>query len=292
MTQLLARGRDLAVMPADEAAVDLQVVVGGAADDEPALGTAGISARCARSVATRSLPEGRQRRGRSADARQRELRGGRICCVRAGSRTPPIAARRRHSRYPRWYDRYAVEVVGGHHCRVAQRVDEPRHAAREAEDLGEGVLGEDLAVACTGHLQAVLDVGPRLRLDSAVRWKRRRTRCASCTSSGASSLAFSSGWPARMMRSTFSLVVSTPESSRISSSTRQREVLRLVDDQQHLAAGGVLLDEEIVESRDELGLLHLEGREAELHQHRLQELDGRNLRLVDLRDDDVRSGFP
>src|SRR4029077_5759741 len=45
-------------------------------------------------------------------------------------------------------------------------------------------------------------------------------RCVSCISSGASSLSLSSGWPARMMRSTFSLVVSTPESRRISSSTR------------------------------------------------------------------------
>ena len=68
----------------------------------------------------------------------------------------------------------------------------------------------------------------------------------------------------------------------------QREVLRLVDDQQHLAAGGVLLDEEAVEGRDQLGLLHLEGREAELDQHRLQEFDRVDLGLVDLRDDDVR----
>src|SRR5882762_4601227 len=42
----------------------------------------------------------------------------------------------------------------------------------------------------------------------------------SCASSGASSLSLSSGCPARMIRSTLSLVVSTPDSSRISSSTR------------------------------------------------------------------------
>ncbi len=53
----------------------------------------------------------------------------------------------------------------------------------------------------------------------------------------------------------------------------EREILRFVDDQQHLAAGRVLLDEEAVERGDQLGLLHLEGREAELHQHRLQEFD-------------------
>src|ERR1700680_1697423 len=42
----------------------------------------------------------------------------------------------------------------------------------------------------------------------------------SCASSGASSLSLSSGCPARMIRSTLSLVVSTPDSRRISSSTR------------------------------------------------------------------------
>ena len=45
-------------------------------------------------------------------------------------------------------------------------------------------------------------------------------RCTSCTSSGESSFSLSSGWPARMIRSTFSFVVSTPDSRRISSSTR------------------------------------------------------------------------
>src|SRR5207248_2319727 len=36
------------------------------------------------------------------------------------------------------------------------------------------------------------------------------------------------------------------------------EVLRLVDDQQHLAPGGVLLDDAIIDRADELGLAHLE----------------------------------
>src|SRR5688572_7363571 len=45
-------------------------------------------------------------------------------------------------------------------------------------------------------------------------------RCTSWTSSGESSFSLSSGCPARMIRSTFSFVVSTPDSRRISSSTR------------------------------------------------------------------------
>ena len=66
-----------------------------------------------------------------------------------------------------------------------------------------------------------------------------------------------------------------------------REVLRLVDDQHHLAAGRVLLDQELVQRRDQLGLAHLERREAELDEHGLQEFDRGDLCLRDLRDDDV-----
>jgi len=71
----------------------------------------------------------------------------------------------------------------------------------------------------------------------------------------------------------------------------RREVLRLIDDQQDLAVRGVLLDQELVQGGEQFGLAHLEGLEAELHEHRLQELQGRHLRLVDLRDDDVRVQF-
>src|SRR5262244_3591232 len=43
-------------------------------------------------------------------------------------------------------DRVAVGGEGRHHRRVAQGVDEPRHAAAVAEDLRVGVGGEQLAV--------------------------------------------------------------------------------------------------------------------------------------------------
>ena len=65
------------------------------------------------------------------------------------------------------------------------------------------------------------------------------------------------------------------------------QVLRFVDDQQHLAAARVLLDQELVQRREHLGLLHLERRKSKLHQHGLQERGRRQLGLVDLRDDDV-----
>ncbi len=66
-----------------------------------------------------------------------------------------------------------------------------------------------------------------------------------------------------------------------------REVLRFIDDQQHAAAVRILLDQEFVERRQQLRLLHAERLEAELHQHGLQEFDRRDLRLVDLRDHHV-----
>ena len=71
-----------------------------------------------------------------------------------------------------------------------------------------------------------------------------------------------------------------------------REILGLVDDQEHLATGGELLDQELVERRDQLGLAHLERREAELDEHGLEEFDRGDLGLSDLRDDDVFFQFP
>ena len=68
-----------------------------------------------------------------------------------------------------------------------------------------------------------------------------------------------------MMRRTFSREVSTPEQADFLEHA-QAEVLRLVDYEQHLAAGRVLLDQELVERREQLRLAHLEGLEAELHQ--------------------------
>ena len=48
-----------------------------------------------------------------------------------------------------------------------------------------------------------------------------------------------------------------------------------------------MLDQEFVQRREQLRLLHAEGLKTELHQERLQEFDCGHLRLVDLGDDDV-----
>ena len=69
------------------------------------------------------------------------------------------------------------------------------------------------------------------------------------------------------------------------------QVLRLVDDQQHLAAVGVLLDQKVVQRREQFGFAHAEGTEAKLRQQSLQEFDRCNLGLVDLCDNDVLIDF-
>jgi hypothetical protein len=61
------------------------------------------------------------------------------------------------------------------------------------------------------------------------------------------------------------------------------QILSFVDDQQHLPSAVVLVYQELIQSRQNLRLLHVEGREAELNQHGLQEGGGRQLRLIDLR---------
>ncbi len=66
-----------------------------------------------------------------------------------------------------------------------------------------------------------------------------------------------------------------------------RQVLRFVDDEQDLLAGRVLLDHEVLEHRQQLDFAFAERLEAELDEQRLQELDGRELRLADVRQDDV-----
>jgi hypothetical protein len=66
-----------------------------------------------------------------------------------------------------------------------------------------------------------------------------------------------------------------------------RQVLCFVDDEQDLLAGGVLLDHEVLQHREQLDLAHAERLEAELDEQGLQELDGRELRLADVREHDV-----
>ena len=53
----------------------------------------------------------------------------------------------------------AVFVERGHHRRVAQRVDQPRHAARVLADFGVGLFGEDLPSFGAGDIETMQHVG-------------------------------------------------------------------------------------------------------------------------------------
>ena len=242
----VARRDDLGVMPAHELAVDLQVVVRGAPDHEP-------SRREQRLADHGAL----QREHEPADRRP-HVRRGVVLPARFDIAVAPYST---HCSSPiaacsvLEADRGVVLRERREQRRIAERIDEPRDAARVAVDDRVG-------------LRARRARGRRRRRPAA--GGRRNSRCpartaprggsaaarvaAAASSSGESILALSSGCPARMIRSTFSLVVSTPDSSRTSSSTLLAQVLRLVDDQQHLAAVRVLLDQERVQGRDQLGL--------------------------------------
>src|SRR5450759_3824264 len=69
------------------------------------------------------------------------------------------------------------------------------------------------------------------------------------------------------------------------------QILRLIDDQQDFPAIDVLFHQELVQRRQDLRFLHVEGGETELHQDRLQKLRRRQLSLVYLRDDHVALQF-
>ena len=76
---------------------------------------------------------------------------------------PPRRCRRR-------VDVVTVIVERGHHRRVAQRVDQARHAAGVAEDLGKVSSAKISPAVRAGHFQPMPDVGAQVaRCDSAPR---------------------------------------------------------------------------------------------------------------------------
>jgi hypothetical protein len=192
------------------------------------------------------------------------------------------------------FERHGVAVArkGRHHRRVAQGVDEARRAARVAEDGVEAAFLKDQPALRARDLETVLHVSARVGLRErreveaqadALRELQQLRRVELLVELGLpgendAQHLFLGGLDAREQAHFFEHPVA--------------QVLRLVDDQQHLAIVGVLLDQEGIERAQHFRLLHLERREAELHQHRLQELDGRELRLVDLRNHHVLLELP
>ena len=188
-------------------------------------------------------------------------------------------------------DRFQVAAERREHAGVAQRVGQARDAARVAEDQRERVRREDLAVPGAGHLEAMADVRAHLRLGQRAQVEAQPHALAQLDEVLGVELCVQLGL-AREDDAQHLLL------GRLDAGEQAhflehlvREVLRLVDDQQHLAAVRVLLDQEVVERGEQFGLAHAERAEPELRQQALQEFDRRDLRLVDLRDDDVLVDF-
>ena len=289
-------------MTADEATVDLHVVVGNAPDDDPAdaqadflhrapVGRHQQTAHCGARLGSRGGHRGGHRGGRRAERRAGRCAAG-LGGLRLGARgvLDPLQLAHRADDV-RARDRAAIRGVGGHHRGIAQRIDQSRYAAAVAKHLGEGIGGENLAVSGSGDVQPVLNVAARFHLRQRMQVEPQPHALHELGELGRVELVVELGLSGE--NDPQHLVLGGLHARQQADFLQHAhgEVLCLIDDQQHLAPGGVLLDQEVVDRADELGLAHLEGREAELHQHRLQEVDGRYLRLVDLRHHHVRRHF-
>ena len=171
--------------------------------------------------------------------------------------------------------------------RVAEDVDQPRDAARVAEDeVASGGL-EDLSPFRAGDLEAVRDVFVRLALGKRAQMEPQTNALSELLQSRRIELV-------RQLRlarddDAHQLLLAQLEAGEETHFFEHlaRQVLRFVDDQQDLLAGRVLLDHEVFEHREQLDLALAERLETELDEQRLQELDGRKLRLADVREHDV-----
>ena len=101
----------------------------------------------------------------------------------------------------------------------------------------------------------------------------------------------SSGWPARMMRSTFSLVVSTPESMRISSSTRSERFCASSTIRSTLRPAAYCSMRKLFSVLISSALRILNGEKPNCTSTACRKSIARDLRLVDLRDHDIRRHF-
>ena len=208
-------------------------------------------------------------------------------------RTRPTAARSTAACTSSARHRVAVLREGRQHRRVAQRIDEPRDAAGVAVDQRERRrarrsrgrrrrrrrAGGGCRRSCPARVERASGGSAGGRAAAAARARANRA----CRSARAG--------PARMMRSTFSLVVSTPESRRTSSSTLLLRFCASSTISSTLRPFAYCSIRKSLSVASSSALCMLERAEAELHQHGLQELDRRDLRLVDLRDDHVLLDF-
>src|SRR5690606_13491623 len=184
-------------------------------------------------------------------------------------------------------DDISVLRVSGHHGGVAQRIHETRDTARVSENDRVCVGLEYRTALRPGDFETMLDVGDRVGLR-----QRRQVE--------AQSNALRELYETRRIEFVVELGLARKDDAqhflfrRLHAGEKPnflehlvREILCLVDDQQYAPPVCILLDQELVQGREQLGLFHSKRLKAELHEQRLQELDSGNLRLVDLRDDDI-----
>ena len=182
MRQESCLGHDLAMMAADEFAVDLQIIV----------------RRCGRSPGVRAAVRAPRRscpRWRAecapppaADsplAGRRVLHIGDLQAVGAGGEFDPLQFANRGIEFLRG-DAILVLAVSRHQTGIAQRIDQSRHAAGIFIDGGVGVFGEYSPALRSGHLQTMIDVGRRLGLASARQDEIAGARAASAAAVPAS----------------------------------------------------------------------------------------------------------
>ena len=143
---------------------------------------------------------------------------------------------------------------GDHERRVAERVDEARHAAGVAEDDGHRLGREDLPAVRAGDLEPVQDVGLGLLRRQRREMEAQADALRELDQLRRVELLVELGLPGEDDPQHFLLGRLDAGEHADLLEHAVREVLRLVDDQQNLAAGRVLLDQELVERRDQLGL--------------------------------------
>ena len=172
-------------------------------------------------------------------------------------------------------------------CRVAQDVDEPRHAARVAKHDIAGRGLEDRSPIRAGDAQPMRDVLVRFALGEGAEMKAQPHALHQLREARRVELVRQLRLPGDDDAQQFFLLRLEPGQQAHLLEDLARQVLRLVDDEQDLLAGRVLLDHEVLDHRQQLDLLLAERLEAELDEQGLQKLDGRELRLADVREHDV-----
>src|SRR5262249_53134840 len=179
----------------------------------------------------------------------------------------------------------------GEQCAVAQQVDQPGNAARAMVDLAQRALGEDRAVLprdvqAVAHVLAALlgvhraemapDADPLPQLAQVLGGELLLQ------------LGLTEQHDLQQLRSLGLEVREQPQLlERLG-----REILRLVDDQQHAAPLAARLDEEGIEYVGELGTRFAERRQPELAVDRLEQLERRQRRIEQERHFGLRAEPP